>query len=162
RELPKDPAVERSFLASLRDFPAAVSYAPHQAYLGALHPRDLPARPWTNGAGNGASRFGPDGEIMPEEEFLGLLAAGGEFGLVALDPHAAAQAAEALANHPLGATLDLARIGKAGGASATPGSLPLLAGGAPVGAVNRAHDTDEALTAGVLLENLAGKATATL
>ena len=162
RELPKNPDVERAFLAALRGFDAAVQYAPHQAYLGAIHPRELPARPWANGGKGTASRFGPDGEIMPEDEFLGLLAAVDEFGLIALDPLSAARAAEALAKHPLGAMLDLARIGKAASVSAAPGSLPLFVGGAPVGAVNRAHDTDEALTAGVLLENLAGKGTATL
>src|SRR3989304_3024008 len=103
-----------AFRGALRTFEQAVNYAPHQAYLGAMHPREMPGRPWYNtpppsplsassphplspspfrgggttpdlrfpspegrGDQRGEGRFGPDGEIMPEEEFLGLLAAVG-------------------------------------------------------------------------------------
>src|SRR5918997_4995070 len=75
RELAKDPGLERTFLSNLRSFSDAVAYPPHQAYLGMLHPRDLPARPWTGRSSAQASRFGPAGELVPEEEFFGLLAA---------------------------------------------------------------------------------------
>jgi len=163
RELPRDAAVERAFTAALRTFEQAVSYSPHQAYLGALHPRALPARPWVGRAGPARSRFGPDGEIMPEREFLGLLAAVDQFDLVTLAPDAADAAASALAAHPLAARLDLARLEAArGNGAAGAGALALSIGGRPVGAIRRAHDQDEALAAAVLLENLAGKATATL
>ena len=162
RELPKSADVEHAFIAALRDFGQAVAYPPHQAYLGALHPRDLPPRPWANCPASGASRFAPDGEIIPEEEFLGLLAAVDEFGLVTLQPDVADRAGAALGKHPLGARLDLARLAKARGNGAEAGSLPLFVGARPAGAIKRAHDADEALTAGVLLENLCGKATATL
>ena len=162
RELPKDPGVERAFVAALRDFRHAVSYPPHQAYLGALHPRALPSRPWANCDADGLDRFGPDGEIMPEEEFLGLLAVVDEFGLVALEQSSADRAGAALGEHPHAARFDLARIEKARGATAATGSLPLYVGEAVAGAFNRAHDADDALTAAVLLENLSGKATATL
>ena len=57
RELPKNPEVEAQFLSSLRTFEQAVAYAPHQAYLGAIHPRDLPERPWVGEAANGEGRF---------------------------------------------------------------------------------------------------------
>ncbi|MGH3824103.1 MAG: hypothetical protein ACRDRA_14925, partial [Pseudonocardiaceae bacterium] len=63
------------FLASLRSFDDAVGYPPHQAFLGACHPRELPARPWVGTGFPGAERFAPFGELMPEEEFLGLMAA---------------------------------------------------------------------------------------
>jgi betaine reductase len=162
RELPKDADVERAFIRALRDFDHAVAYPPHQAYLGALHPRDLPPRPWANCPSAGASRFAPDGEIMPEDEFLGLLAAVDEFALVTLHPDVADRAGAALAKHPLGAKLDLARLEKARANGGETGSLPLFVGANPAGAIKRAHDADEALTAGVLLENLCGKATATL
>lgn len=162
RELPKDAEVERGFLAALRDFPDAVAYPPHQAYLGAMHPRDLPPRPWVACRTGGASRFGPDGEIMPEEEFLGLLAAVDEFGLVTLEPEVADRAGAALGVHPLVSRLDLGRLERARGHTAEPGSLPLFAGRCAAGAIKRAHDADDALAASVLLENLAAKATATL
>src|SRR5919108_129077 len=72
RTLAGKPELRAQFLASLRSFPAAVAYAPHQAYLGALPPRALPPRPWTGAeeAEGGADRFGPAGENMPEEEFF--------------------------------------------------------------------------------------------
>ena len=135
RELPKDPNVERAFVAALRDFDQAVAYPPHQAYLGALHPRDLPPRPWANCRASGASRFAPDGEIIPEEEFLGLLAAVDEFGLVTLQPDVADRAGAALGKHPLGARLDLARLEKARGNGAEVGSLPLFVGASPAGTI---------------------------
>ena len=162
RELPKDPSVARTFIAALRDFDQAVRYPPHQAYLGAIHPRALPPRPWANSGARGASRFGPDGEIMPEGEFLGLLAAVDEFGLVTLERDVAEHAGAALGSHPLVSRLDLARLAQAVSNGAVAGSVPLFLGEATAGAIKRAHDTDEALAAGVLLENLCGKATATL
>lgn len=161
RELPKDPAVEQAFTNALRGFDQAVGYLPHQAYVGALHPRDLPPRPWA-GVTHGGSRFGPDGELMPELEFLGLLATLDDFGLVTLEADFAAQAARALSAHPLAARFQLERLEKARGARAAPGSLVLAVGDRPVGAMQRAHDEDDALAASVLLENLASKATATL
>ncbi|PLS74970.1 MAG: glycine reductase [Actinobacteria bacterium] len=170
RELPRHPEVEGAFLAALRSFDDAVAYPPHQVFLGALHPRQLPPRPWVGApAPDGTSRFGPAGEIMPDHEFLGLLAAVDHFGLVTLDPAVAEQAAVALAAHPLAKHLDLDRIDAATGDAAAvatrPGSLPLHLGtdhGGVAAAVVSAHEADEALSAVVLLDNLAAKATAAL
>ena len=170
RELPADADLERSFLASLRTFDDAVAYPPHQAFLGAVHPRDLPERPWTGvHITPGASRFGPAGELMPDHELLGLLAAVDQFGLVTLDPAVADRAGAALSDHPLAKRLDLDRIDAARGdavaVAARKGSLALHLGtgsASVAGAVVCAHDADEALSAIVLLDNLAAKATATL
>jgi glycine/sarcosine/betaine reductase complex component C subunit beta len=170
RELSKDPGVERDFLASLRSFDDAVAYAPHQAWLGAVHPRDLPERPWVGVSGDGegsASRFGPAGELIPEEELLGLLAALDQFELVALDAELAGRAAAALAAHPLAKRLDLDRLDKARGdaeaEAARPGTLGLYIGADHLaGAIRGAQDDDESLSAHVLLENLAGKVTASM
>ncbi len=165
RELPRDAAVAASFLDSLRTFEQAVAYPPHQAFLGAVHPRDLPERPWVAAPPNGAARFAGVGELMPEEEFLGLMAAVDEFDLVKL---AAVDATVArLRAHPLAARIDLERLAGAGGdveaIAAEPGALALhLGDGRAVAAFRRAHEADEALCAPVLLENLAGKASATL
>jgi betaine reductase len=165
RELPRDAAVASQFQAALRTFEQAVAYAPHQAFLGALHPRDLPGRPWVASPPNGAVRFAGVGELMPEEEFLGLMAAVDEFDLVklaAVDPVVAQ-----LGAHPLAARIDLERLAAAGGdveaIAAEPGALALhLRDGSMVAAIRRVHESDEALRADVLLENLAGKASATL
>ncbi|HEX2272434.1 MAG TPA: glycine/sarcosine/betaine reductase complex component C subunit beta [Acidimicrobiales bacterium] len=170
RELPKDPGVERAFLASLRSFDEAVAYAPHQAWLGSIHPRDLPERPWVGAPtdGDGAvSRFGPAGELLPEEELLGLLAALDQFELVALDPEVADRAAAALSAHPLAKRLHLENLDKARGdaqaEAARPGALGLHLGTDHLaGAIRGAQDDDESLSAHVLLENLAGKVTASM
>jgi glycine/sarcosine/betaine reductase complex component C subunit beta len=166
RTLPGETELTTQFLASLRSFEDAVSYPPHQAFLGACHPRELPARPWVGTGLAGAERFAPFGELMPEEEFLGLMAAVDEFGLLVLTSEVAERAAKRLAAHPLAARLDLSRIPAATGDVATAvadGALPVhLAPDAVAGAMRGAHAEDESLTAHVLLENLACKATGTL
>ncbi|MGH9041888.1 MAG: glycine/sarcosine/betaine reductase complex component C subunit beta, partial [Acidimicrobiia bacterium] len=179
RTLPDRPDLEERFSASLRDHADAVAYPPHQAYLGALHPRALPTRPWagTPGDGDEARRFGPAGEVMPEAEFLGLLAAVDSFDLLTLAPAGCDEAVAALGRHSLAKWIDLERIeahrGDTEAAAAEPGALAINpspgtpspgtpSSGAPLAVVRRAHDRDETLSAAVLLENLAGKATATL
>jgi betaine reductase len=165
RALPGDPELTSRFLANLRGFDEAVGYPPHQAFLGGCHPRELPARPWV-GAQPGAGRFAPFGELMPEEEFLGLMASVDEFDLAMLTPEVAERAAKRLAEHPLAERFGLARIAAAAGdvdATLGPGVLPLhLAPDILAGALRGAHDEDESLAAPVLLENLACKATGTL
>ena len=168
RELPKSREVKKAFLSALRSFDDAVRYAPHQAYIGAIHPRDLPERPWIAATPPGeVSRFGPRGEIVPDVELLGLLAAVDRFELLTLAPDVAEEAAAALAAHPLAKHLELDRIDKAAGdaeaAAARPGALPLHLGASRLGgAIAAAHNEDDALAAGVLLDNLATKATAAL
>lgn len=167
RELARDPELEQAFLGSLRTFEQALAYLPHRAFVGELHPRDLPARPWTDAAPNGTGRYMAAGEIMPEEEFLALLASLDEFDLVTLDAAFADRAVSALGRHPLSGRLPLDRIAAAAGdveaAQNEAGAVPLYVAGTSVaGAVRRAHDADDALAAPVLLENLCSKASATL
>jgi len=100
RELMADRGLLPHLLSNLRSFAAAVGYSPNQAFIGALHPRQLGERPWLDRPLTAASRFAPFGEIMPEHEFLGLLALSDEFGLLRLSPTAAETAATALAAHP--------------------------------------------------------------
>ncbi|MGH8906488.1 MAG: glycine/sarcosine/betaine reductase complex component C subunit beta [Egibacteraceae bacterium] len=165
RTLPGDPELTARFLASLRSFDDAVAYGPYQAFIGGCHPRELGPRPRVGVRHPGADRVGPFGELVGEEELLGLLAAVDEFDLVCLDPEVAELAAKRLAAHPLGGRLDLDRVAAAAGdpATAGEGALPLYVGADRLaGAVRRAHGQDESLTASILLENLACKATGTL
>jgi betaine reductase len=173
RELPKNTEVEAKFQSSLRTFDEAVAYAPHQAWLRALHPRALPERPWFDaddtheGGSHGPSRFGPAGEIMPDEELYGLMAAVDDFELIALSGDAADRAAAALADHPLAKRFDLEGIDRARAdaeaVAAEPGALRLHLGSSQLaGAIRRGQADDDSLAAHVLLENLAGKATASL
>jgi hypothetical protein len=162
RELSKSDEVAAKFSGALRSFDDAVAYPPHQAWIGNLFPRDLPARPWTDVTGGDASRTGRFGEIMPEDEFFGLLAAVDDFGLFALSAEAAKRAVGALSGHPLAKALDIDRIEKAvadlDAVAAEPKALRLTDG-----AVMRcAQADDESLAAHVLIDNLASKATATL
>ncbi|MHB8656529.1 MAG: glycine/sarcosine/betaine reductase complex component C subunit beta [Solirubrobacteraceae bacterium] len=165
RELPRDPELEARFLGALRSFEQAVAYPPHQAFLGALHPRDLPARPWVTAPGDGSGRYAGAGELMPEEEFLCLMASVDDFGLVKLTETDVASGT--LGRHPLAGRIDLERVaGAAADAeaiAAEPGAMALHAGADRLaGAIRRAHESDSALSAAVLLENLAAKASATL
>ena len=171
RELSANPGVERAFLAALRDFDDTVAYPPHQAWIGSVHPRDLPPRPWTDvsaaTASGSPSRVGPAGELWPEDELLGLLATVDQFDLVTLSDDAADRAATALAAHPLAKRLNLEGIDRARGDAeavvAEPGTLGLHVGADRLaGAIRGAQDDDESLSAHVLLENLAGKLTASL
>ncbi len=166
RTLAGDTELAPRFLASLRSFDDAVGYPPHQAFLGAGHPRELPPRPWVETGWAGAERVAPVGELMPEEEFLGLMAVVDEFDLLVLTPEVAERAAKRLAGHPLAAHLDLGRIPVAAGdvtAAVASGALPVhLAPDTLAGALRGAHAEDESLAAHVLLENLACKATGTL
>jgi glycine/sarcosine/betaine reductase complex component C subunit beta len=161
RELPKDPEVAAAFLSSLRHFDQAMAYPANQAYVNALHPRDLPARPWTDLPG--ASRWTSSGEIMPEEEFLGLLAAVDDFDLLTLSPSAASRAAAHMAQHPLAKRFDLEKVERSQGeveaVASEAGALAMIEG---VAAFRCGQVGDDALSAHVLLDNLAAKATATL
>ncbi len=168
RELPKNPEVLAKFLANLRSFEQATGYPSHQAYLGAIHPREMPERPRVRLNLDGASRFGPDGEIMPEEEFLGLMAAVDEFDLISLTTAAADRAAAGLSAHPLAKRFDLDRLAAVGkrdiaGQAGTSGALNLYW---PVedlaGTIQCPHSEDESLAASVMLENLVNKASGAL
>src|SRR5262245_36122595 len=156
----------------LRDWDAALAYAPNQVFIGNLGVDDLAARPapWHRHPLADAGRFGPDGEIMPEDEFLGLLATCDGFDLLALDGEVADRARSALDVHPV--------VGRDSGRPAVPagaasgvlterierhGAVPLVGvDGRLVGAMLAGHDDDDTLTGQVLLENLACKATAAL
>ena len=160
RELPKDPAVAEAFAGALRTFGEAVAYPPHQAYLNALHPRAMGPRPWQ--PLSDASRWAPAGELMPEEELLGLMASVDQFGLLTLSAERVEQAIQALTAHPLAKGFDLEQLAKAAGdveaAADAPGSLRLM----PGAAMRMGEEHDESLAASVLVDNLAAKATATL
>lgn len=167
RELPNNPEVTEHFLGSLRSFQQAMAYPSHQAYLGALHPRDLPDRPRATLEMPDAKRFGPDGEIMPEDEFLALMAAVDEFDLLSLDTEYAKRFSETLATHPMADRFDFDRIKavaeKGLSAEAPRGSLPLyLPGGELIGRVACPLMEDESLAASVMLENLVNKASGAL
>ena len=170
-DISKNPTLLGEINSHLRSFQNAVSYPPNQAFLGSLYPDDLRGieRPWFNHNGEGQRRQ-PHGEIIPEDEMYGLLKISDSFDFVWLEEGFTREVRANLESHPLTEQADLERLGEGHTHSvietqvaASPQALPLyLRDGCLIGCVNRAHAENATLAAGVLLENLACKATATL
>ena len=156
----------------LRDWDAARVYAPNQVFIGNVGVDALAAwpTPWHRNPSAEAPRFGPDGEIMPEDEFFGLLSACDPFDLLALDRDLAERARVALDAHPIVGRESGRPAVRAGVAAAAldarvdkHGALPIVGvDGRLLGAMLPGHDEDVTLSGLVLLENLACKATAVL
>ena len=171
RDLMADPGLANTLSSHLRSYEDAVSYPPNRTFLGSIYPDDLAQleRPWYQSNGEG-SRWAPHGEIMPEEEFYGLLKISDAFDLVWLEEGFTKSVAAALKIHPMVSEQDLVSLGYGHTYSAIEGrlaepayALPLqLAGGQIVGCVAQAHAQDASLTSEVLLENLACKASASM
>jgi betaine reductase len=166
REIARDPGVAERIKANLRSFEAAVGYAPNQAFIGSVHPRSMGPRPHFNHMLDGGRRFGPDGEVMPESEFLGLMALADQFNLIRLSPQFAQSTADALIRHPLHDFFDPDQLRSAIGdpqAEVSRGAIPLHVAGAGIaGSIAAGHHEDANLTAHVLAENLACKASGAL
>lgn len=152
----------------LRSFEEAVNYPPNQVYIGNMAPDDLKsiARPWYQAPLSGATRDGKYGEIMPEDEFLGLMKIVDVFDLVVLEEKFQMDVKEKIAAHPvLGDIKDLDKLSKNPGNAEAIGKLvdghlaqPMYFQGKLVGCVKKAHEFDEALSDHVMFENLVGKA----
>lgn len=154
----------------IRNFESAVKYPPNQAYIGNITPdalKNIP-RPWYENSINVCDRNGKFGEIMPEDEFLGLMKIVDIFDLVCLEEKFQVAVKEKLAVHPIltGITnfsnldknimnIDEIRV-------MTDGNLavPLYFENELVGCVKKAHEFDDALSAHVMFENLVAKASA--
>ncbi len=171
RDLRMDAGLSAALASHLRPFEDAVAYPPNRAFLGDIYPDSLPeyAKPWFNVKGE-ASRWGPHGEIMPEEEFYGLLKIGDDFDLLWLEEGFTKSVAASLTQHPLVSEADIERLGeghpyseiesRVGDPAA---GLPLqLRDGRTIGCIVRAHEEDATLTPDVLLENMACKASAVM
>ena len=171
RDLLGDPGLAATLASHLRSYQDARAYAPNRAFLGAIYPDDLTQypRPWyaTNGE---APRWGPHGEIMPEDEFYGLLKICDAFDLIWLDEEFTKAIAATLAEHPLVSQDDVQLLGPGTPYSTIEAkiadpteALPLqLRDGRTIGCISRGHAQDASLAPDVLLENLACKASATM
>ena len=159
----------RALPGHAQSFAQAQAYAPNKAYIGAMSIEDLvkvPA-PWTEYVGT-PSRFGKFGEIMPEDEFIGLMDICDVFDLIWLEEGFAQNVASRMAQSPVLGEKQLARLEKGHPAAELAETiekhhaLPLYYEGRVVGCCRRAHDTDENLEASIMLENLACKASGVL
>lgn len=154
-----------------QSFEEAKDYAPNMAYIGTLPLEDLEnqAKPMYENRLSGADRYGKFGEIMPEDEFIGLMDICDVFDLVWLEKDFAASVKEKLSNHKFMTESMLARLEEGRDGSEIEadcdekhGALPLYFDGKIVGCVRRGHEVDENLSAHVLLENIASKTSAVL
>ena len=150
----------------LRTFEQAVAYYPNQTYIGNMTPDELAQipTPWNEQECTMTSRYGKFGQIMPQEEFILLMQACDVFDLVIIDSafvaeHKAALAANEIIDESIVARVkdgvDMAQIEHAVNEEHAEG---LYHNGKLVGAVKRAHDIDTNLSAHVMHENLASKA----
>ncbi len=169
REIPKEPDLLEKINSRLRGYEEAVAYPPHQVFIGALPPENLweSEQPWFQHPLEGAQRFGPFGEILPQSEFYGLMKVVDEFDLIKLEETFSGKVRQSLSKHPLIKDEDLERLGTgvplqdlnekiAGGA------LPIYEDAELVGCFLNGHDEDENLRAAILMENLACKASGIL
>lgn len=154
----------------LRSFEEAVNYMPNQVYIGNMKPEDLREhkQPWYDKPLENASRNGKYGEIMPEDEFIGLIKIVDAFDLVKLTKEFTEEVKAKLEKHPL-INDDLIAKLKTGDDLADveklineQGAEALYLDNKVVGCVKRAHDVDANLTAHVLFENLVCKASGVL
>ena len=170
RELVKDHSLLPAIQARLRSFEDAASYPPHRVLLGDLYPDELwdIDRPWHQAAGD-SPYCGAHGQLIPEEEFYALLKLCDPFDLVSLEEEFGRSIATsgdrqtllgsdlpslAASAHPLSRIESMLD-------DPTTAALPLnLGDGRVIGSIASGHGEDASLTADILLENLACKATA--
>ena len=154
----------------LRSFEEVVSYAPNQVYIGNLTPDELRTyeEPWYDKKVEGASKVGKFGEIMPQDEFIGLMKIVDTFDLVKLNKEFTENVKGKLSKHHSIREELIARI-KEGEAIeeierliSEQGAESLFSNGKLVGCVKRAHDIDANLCAHVIFENLVVKASGVL
>ncbi len=126
----REPDQLERLTGALRSFDDAVAYPPNQVFVGNLMPEDLWERPrtWWEHPVQDASATGRFGDLMPQADFYSLLAEVDRFDLVHM------------------------------GAEPAAGELAIRTGDRIVGSFVGDHESDESLTANVLLENLAIKA----
>ncbi|MFC2049577.1 glycine/sarcosine/betaine reductase complex component C subunit beta [Chloroflexota bacterium] len=173
REIQKDSRLLPSVLNHLSTFKFAVEYPPNQVFIGNLDPDDLVntfTQPWYKNLAQGCSRWGPFGEIMPEEEFYGILKICDEFNLVQLDERFTLDIQSRLKDHRMIRPEELAKLGNgvqmANISTEFDGeqAIPLYnEGDRLIGYFQRpvgdGAEEDPNLVPHILLENLASKAT---
>lgn len=168
REINKDQGLLLLLAEHRRLYEHAVSYPPHQAFIGNIDPQqlwDLPTPWWQNPLPHSA-RDGRDGEIVTEAEFYGLMKLCDDFNLLWLTEEFTVLVQEQLTQQRW--------LGQDAGALASEGrkaieakiaeslAIPLYYGDELAGCLCHGDREDDSLSATILLENLAAKASAVL
>jgi betaine reductase len=154
-----------------RNFEKAVSYPPNQVFIGNLDPDDLlriPS-PWYKNPTNNSSRWGPFGEIMPEEEFYGMMKICDEFQLFQMEEGFLKNTISKLKTHPLFSPDDLKKLDKGVSLNQIEKTLSegfampvYVQGDQLVGCLQRGHEEDISLIPEILIENLTARASGVL
>ncbi len=171
REIEKDPSLLAPVLHHLWGFEEAVAYPPNQVFIGNLDPDDLLRlpTPWYKHPVQTGSRWGAFGEMMPEDEFYGMMKICDEFQLVLLEEEFLKEIVSKLKRHPLFKPDDLRKLEK--GVSLKQiekilqeeHALPIFVRGDHlVGCIQRGHEEDPSLVPDILIENLAARASGVL
>ncbi len=168
REIESNPNLLKDFIEHQNPFNKAVSYAPNQVFIGNLDPNTLRStpQPWWTHEVPSADRQGPFGEIMPEEEFLGVMKICDEFDILLLESAFLEDVVSQLKIHPLIGDEDIEKIvGKGVALSQVEklveqeSAIPLyVKGDKLIGCCQRAHEEDFNLIPDILIENLTNKA----
>lgn len=153
----------------IRTYDQVLAYIPNQVFIGNREPgvlRDY-ALPWYGITAEAGERFGKFGEIMPQDEFIGLMKISDAFGLVILERQFSETVREKLMKHPLfekeaGKLNEGAEMAEIEKIIEEQHAEPLYHNGKRVGCVKRAHDIDTNLSAHILFENLVVKASGVL
>ncbi len=112
REIANDSSLLPQILSHLETFDQAVAYAPNQVFIGNLDPDDLlhiPSPFYKNPLPN-SSRWGSFGEIMPEEEFYGMMKICDEFQLLLIEDGFLQKVSLKLKEHSLFTNEDLQKL----------------------------------------------------
>ena len=168
RDISENPPLLENVLSHLNPFEGAVAYPPNQVFIGNLDPDDLLniPTPWYQSGISNASRQGPFGEIMPEEEFYGLMKICDEFDLLLLRDDFLKAVASRLKSHPLITEEDLQKLEDKGVAVKQikiavdeEDAMPLYINGDElIGCCQRGHERDFNLIPDILIENLTNRA----
>ncbi len=156
---------------NLRSYRDAVSYAPNQVFIGNMSPDSLRStnRPWFNNAIPNATESGSMANMMCEEDFYGFLKLCDSSDLVWLESNFEQKLLSK--NQRVGPFSDDAESIIDSGHSVDQiveriekyQALPLhLKDQTLVGCINPGSQEDEALSASIILENLASKAAASI
>ena len=159
----------RQLPSHLRSYDEVLAYAPNQIFIGNYSPEYLKTipSPWYSFQTEKRGRSGAFGEIIPEDEFIGLMKTVDAFKLVKLTEDFTVQVKNKFREHPLliskvdliGDGVSIDEIDKF---IVESHAEPLVFENKTVGCVKRAHDIDINLSAHTMFENLASKASATL
>ncbi len=170
RDIEEKSSLLQDIRGHLRTYEDVLNYAPHQVFIGNKYPDELHdvSKPWYEHLLDDGQRYGPFGEIMPEDEFYGWMKVADDFDLVWLEPSFLDRIRDKFASHPFISEAQVKKLGEGKpvekiteilgqGAAA-----PLYYYGELVGALRRDHDNDDTLKPVVLMENLMAKASGVL